>query len=680
MAMAKEPSSIELETIEVTSEDPTFQAEKAEVNLTAGGVTLVNMDDVRERNVSSLADMFRYVPGVFATSDSGTDGIFFTSRGSNLDATDYDMNGIKLLQDGMPVTTADGNNHNRIIDPLSAQYATVARGANGMKYGASTLGGAVNFITPTAFNSPTMSLYLNGGTFDQFLGRGTVSKVFNESFDALVTVEGKHWAGYRDHNNQNRMGVYANAGWKINDAVDTRVFMTYVNNEQELAGSLTRDEYDSNPEKASAKAIGGNFQLDVETWRIANKTTWQIDEDSSLEVGFSYEEQTLFHPIVDKVIIPIRGVPTEVFSLLIDTEHQDFGASARYKQRIDDHNLLVGFNFGLNAVKGGHYRNDSGRHNGLSKLIDNDATTIEAFVLDRWNLTEKLTLNYGLQVVAANRDVHESTVRTGAVNNPSADYFGFNPTAGLIYNVTKDASVYGNVSRLYEPPTSFELGDNVAGGNEALDAMEGTVIEIGTRGTQNFGNASNVSWDLSLYHAWLKNEILSVEDPVRTGESLSTNADDTIHAGIEATISANLAIDDNGTHSIAPTLSFTINEFKFDGDVNYGDNALPAAPDYFVRGETLYRHASGFYIGPTFDIVGERYADFANTYRVDSYVLIGARAGWENENIRVFIEGKNLADENYVANHGVRDTASADADILNPGSPISVYGGVEISF
>ena len=50
--------------------------------------------------------------------------IFFSSRGSNLDATDYDMNGIKLLQDGLPITTADGNNHNRVIDPLSARYAT----------------------------------------------------------------------------------------------------------------------------------------------------------------------------------------------------------------------------------------------------------------------------------------------------------------------------------------------------------------------------------------------------------------------------------------------------------------------------------------------------------------------------------------------------------------------------
>lgn len=97
--------------------------------------------------------MLRYVPGMFTQSSYGSDELFFSSRGSNLDATDYDKNGVKLLQDGLPVTTADGNNHNRVIDPLTARYVSVARGANALTYGASTLGGAIDFTSPTARNS-----------------------------------------------------------------------------------------------------------------------------------------------------------------------------------------------------------------------------------------------------------------------------------------------------------------------------------------------------------------------------------------------------------------------------------------------------------------------------------------------------------------------------------------------
>src|SRR5690606_28029486 len=134
------------ETIVVTGQEPSLASQAAEVELTPGGATLVDLDDFRQRSVSSLADVLRYVPGVWAVSDAGNDDIFFSSRGSNLDATDYDMNGIKLMQDGLPVTTADGNNHNRVVDPLAARAATVARGANALKYGASTLGGAIDFI------------------------------------------------------------------------------------------------------------------------------------------------------------------------------------------------------------------------------------------------------------------------------------------------------------------------------------------------------------------------------------------------------------------------------------------------------------------------------------------------------------------------------------------------------
>jgi iron complex outermembrane receptor protein len=143
---ARAPSDIE--TIVVTD-----RALQSEIDVTAGAVTLIDGDELRERNTSSLADLLRYVPGLWAESSQGADAMFFSSRGSNLDATNYDMNGIALLQDGLPVTTADGNNHNRVLDPQSARFATVARGANALKYGATTLGGAIDLSSPTARNS-----------------------------------------------------------------------------------------------------------------------------------------------------------------------------------------------------------------------------------------------------------------------------------------------------------------------------------------------------------------------------------------------------------------------------------------------------------------------------------------------------------------------------------------------
>jgi iron complex outermembrane receptor protein len=690
-----------LETVQVTDtserpapaslkNDPVFKAAKVEASQSPGGVTLVEIDDMRNRNVSSIADFFRYVPGTWAASQSGNDETFISMRGSNLDSTNFDGSGTKLLQDGLPVTAADGNNHNRVIDPLASQYATVARGANAMKYGASTLGGAIDFTSPTAHNSPMATLSLSGASFGEFLGRGTVSKVFNDKFDALLTVEGKVWDGYRDHNQQDRVGVYGNFGVQVTDSIVNRTFLSYIKNNQEFAGQLTREQFEANPKQASQQALDGNYQLNVETERVANKTTWTIDDRSSLDIGVSFENQDLYHPIVAPIMVDFDGPgplqPQEVFSLLVNTQQQDWGTSARYNLHLDDHDLLLGMNFGINSEKGGNYRNAHGTPNGMTNQLRKDASTVEVFAQDHWHINERWTLTPALQGVFAHREVNSIGVNpvtgalTGQNSHPNDNYQGINPSLGLAYRFLKDANAYMNVSRLYEPPTNYNLSDNTITnrGDATLKAMEGTSLEIGTRGTHEFNVLNRMNWDISLYYSWLNKEILSVS-PV-PGVSLAKNFNNTTHAGIESLIGGQFALDGLGTHSIAPLINFTFNHFVFDNDPLFGNNRLPSAPSYFLKGELLYRHASGVFVGPTVDVVGRRFADYSNNYKVPGYALLGARAGWSNEHYKVFFEARNLLDKNYVASNNVVESGTANAQLLNPGAPISFFGGVEVNF
>jgi len=680
---------IELNTMEVTEKDDRkLAAASAEVAVSPGGVSLVDINGLHDRNVSSVADFFRYVPGVWATSQSGNDEVFITSRGSNLDANNFAGSGVKILQDGLPVTAADGNNHNRMIDPLASSFATVARGGNAFKYGASTLGGAIDFTSPTAHDSPSARLSLSGGSFGQFLGRGTVSKVFSDSFDGLLTIEGKEWDGYRAHNKQDRFGLYGNFGWQITDSVVNRTFVSYIKNNQQLPGQLTRAQFDANPYQASTQAIGGNYQLNTETERVANKTTWTIDDKSSLDVGFSFENQHLYHPIVDTVHF-FPGDTADRFSLLVDSVQQDWGTTARYNLRLDSHDLLLGLNFGTNSDKGGNYTNVGGVRGPMTNQITKKADNIEIFAQDHWHITNKWTLTPALQGVFAHREVDNRRLPIpqdanfnvySQGGNPSNDYSGINPSLGLMYNLTERASLYGNVSRLYAPPTNYNISDNITAGLTTTDlkAMEGTSVEIGTRGKQKLGSLNSVNWDLSLYYSWLNNEILSTTPP--GGSAKAANFDNTIHAGVEGLIGGSFALDGKGTHSIKPMLNFTINDFSFDNDRTYANNALPAAPKYFLKGEAMYHHASGYFVGPTFDVVGKRWGDYANTYKIDSYGLLGMRTGWSNDHYKVFLEGRNLLDTKYVANTNIMNTATATDAMLNAGAPLSFYGGIEITY
>ncbi len=651
--------------------------------LTPGAVSVVDTTRFQERSVTNLSDAMRYVPGLWIDSASGSDSAFLSSRGSNLDATDYDGNGIKLLQDGLTVSAADGNNHNRLIDPLAAQQIIFARGANALSYGASTLGGAINFITPTALDDEAPLLAFSAGSHGLFSLRASAG-VVHQDFDALMTLESKRWDGYRAHSKQRRVGLYANAGWQLGEAFKLRLFATHIENDQQLPGSLSMAQFQADPWQANPSAVSGNYQINVTTSRLAATGQWAIASDRQLDVGLSYEQQALYHPIVDKVMVDFDGAgpmpPQEVFSLLINTQQRTLAGSARYHIQIGDHDVLAGLNLADTRVYGQHFRNDGGQRNGATDRIDNHASNVEAFLLDRWQFAPDWTLVYGAQGVFTIRDVRTVHLANGSVRNPNGHYSSINPRLGVLRALGTSSQAFASISRIYEPPTTFELEDDARGGNALLDAMHGHVLEVGLRGHTQGGHAApRWDWEMSAYYTRLHDEILSVDDPAAPGTSLSANLPRTTHAGIEALVEASLPFAD-GHHRIEPRLSVTFNQFHFDHDPTYGNHRLPAAPNYAIRGELLYRNDIGFFVGPTFDRVGSRYADFGNHYRVAGYSLIGLRAGLERDHWQVFLEARNLGDKRYISTLSVRDEAALGDAILNSGAPRSYYAGLRFRF
>ena len=275
-----------------------------------------------------------------------------------------------------------------------------------------------------------------------------------------------------------------------------------------------------------------------------------------------------------------------------------------------------------------------------------------------------------------------STSREVASARVKGDYDSINPRAGLIHQLTPSTQLFANVSRIYEAPTLYELEDQSPGTapGTLLKAMRGSVFEVGTRGKQPLGERHHWHWDLAVYTTQLRNEILSRDDPAAPGTSLSMNAQRTVHAGIEALVGGSFAIGESLQHRMEPLLNVTFNHFRFRNDADYGNNVLPAAPKMALRGEVLYHHGSGFFMGPTFDVVSSRQADFSNTYKVDAYTLWGLRAGWTGKAWEVFAEARNLGNKKYVSQFSVRDRAAANAAILTSGEPRSLYAGARLKF
>lgn len=675
----KQAAPVMLNPIEVTT-TPTDAGIRVQQQLTPGAVHIVDSDTFYQRSVSNLSDALRYVPGVMANSNTGGDDQVLSIRGSNLSALSYANSGIALFQDGLPVSTADGNNHNRLIDPLTASDLIVANGANALSYGASDLGGVMDFVSRTARNSDPRQLFLTGGSYGLLGGRLSTGGV-SGNLDGMLTVEGKHFDGYREHSKENRTSIYGNAGLRISDDLKLRFFATHIDSRQQLAGSLTRSEFDSDSRQADPSYSLGNHQINVKTDRVAVKGDWTINANSSLEFGLSYETQTLYHPIVD--VFDFRTTPpAQYFSLLINTRQQTTGGMLRYHLTAGNHNIVAGLNVAHTTNAGGNYENNGGDEGMKTDNIRQRADNATLFLMDRWKFAPKWTVVYGVQGVVTDRNLDDTSLSYGSTRRQKVTYSSVNPRVGLIYSLDRNSELYANVSRIYEAPNNFDLDNDVRQDDSTLRAMHGISYEIGTRGHGNlpFDMKGTSRWSVALYHAQIRNEILSVENPTQPGNMLSANYDKTSHTGVEALLGTSFQIA--GTpHRIEPLVSAAYNNFKFEDDTTFGNNQLPSAPRYIVHGEVMYRNQqSGFYVGPTFDLVGSRYADMANTYHVNGYGLVGLRAGIERDRWEIYAEATNLADKKYVNAVSVLTQADANARVLNPGAPRSIFVGARFRY
>ena len=119
-----------------------------EMSRIPGSVAVVPTARYEDTYAHNLEDVMDFTPGVYARKRFGAE-VRLSVRGSGL-SRNFHMRGLEILQDGVPFNLADGSGDFQEIDPLIAQHIEVYKGGNGLRFGSSTLGGAINFVTPTA--------------------------------------------------------------------------------------------------------------------------------------------------------------------------------------------------------------------------------------------------------------------------------------------------------------------------------------------------------------------------------------------------------------------------------------------------------------------------------------------------------------------------------------------------
>ena len=89
----------------------------------------------------------------------------------------------------------------------------------------------------------------------------------------------------------------ANIGYQISENVETRFYLNANTIRQRIPGAVTRDVALTDPETAAAINVANDWQRNIDSGRVANKTTMRLDETTTVEVGAFGVDRHLMHPI-----------------------------------------------------------------------------------------------------------------------------------------------------------------------------------------------------------------------------------------------------------------------------------------------------------------------------------------------------------------------------------------------
>lgn len=636
--------------------DSIGQARKR-IHATPGGANVVDAAQYKEGRVSTLPDALRFSPGVFVASRFGAEEARLSIRGSGLQRT-FHLRGIALLQDGVPLNLADGSADFQAVEPLSARHVEVYRGANALQFGATTLGGAVNFVSPSGLTALPFAARVEAGSYGYKRAQVAVAGA-SDSLDWFIAGSEFFQKGFRAHARQDTQRVSGNLGWRIDNAVETRFFLQAAKSDSELPGALTKAEMLATPRKADPAAVSGDQHRDFDLVRLSNKTSVRLDAAQRLEFGGFYAMKSLFHPIFQ----------------VLEQDSDDYGLSGRWigEGALFGHQnqLTLGVSFAQGSLDDDRFTNVNGARGARTGQSRQRSANTVIYAENQHRLRQTTALVLGAQAVRAERVLNDQFLTNGD-NSVDSTFRHVSPKFGIREDVTPDIQMFANLSGSYEPPTFGEL----AGGPKVtpVTAQRGRTAELGTRGLARLLWGA-LRWDVALYRARLKNELLSLNDAA--GNPLGTrNAERTVHQGVEA----GAELDIGATWTVRA--AYQLNDFRFDKDRVYGKNRLAGAPRQIVTAELLHKPGRGLYFGPSLHLSSSSYVDHANTLKSAGYGVAGFKFGQQvDRNLSWFVDARNLADKVYAATTGViADARGADSRQFYPGDGRSLFAGVELKY
>jgi len=647
-----------------------------------GGFTVKTADEMKKGRTSNFLDLLSGVPGLFMQSENGVEMSKVSIRGSGIESDDEPL-GVEFLLDGISFDQGDGETIIEDFDVSTLKYAEVYRGATAFKYGSLTMGGAINLVPFTGYDAPSYQLQLEGGSFGFVRAQASAAGV-DGKLDYYASLSGRYRDGYRAHSQENTELLFADIGDKISDNLENRFYLTVDQENRQLPGGLTQSQMQADPQQADPLAAPQDYSKQWYYVRLADKMSYEKDGQELDASVYWWHRELLEKGFYD---------PND-FEQGIQNYHADDGGinlnSVTHSLLFGQQNILtIGASPAFETEQDHNFENLGGAEgNTIAKDLEL-SVNVPVYLENQHYLTEKLSLLTGVQGIYVLRHFYDYFNNTSdGDQSDEQSFWGLNPKIGLLYEINDGSQAFINFSRTFQPPSfdnmvTFDDGPGVSLIYTPLQPQHAWTIETGTRGKHG-----RFDWDLAVYHSWVKNELQDLFDDLGQDRG-DVNVASSYHQGIEAGFGVELWNSKNEKDETGQSLklnqTYTLNDFHFDNDPVYGDNRLAAIPVHVYEADLMYESPCGFYAGPNVQCNLTSYpVDQANTLYAGAYALLGFKIGyatdWGKSKVSIFVEAKNLTDENYAASVDPIGDADASSQLFHPGDGRSFYGGVTWSW
>ena len=504
----------------------------------------------------------------------------------------FGIRGLKIILDGIPLTTPDGQSQVDNIPFQLIKNIEVMKSLSSTRYGNAS-GGVVSIKTFDNM-SEKLNFGIGYGSYGYKNVQGTYS-TNNEKSISILNISQVESDGYREHSSYLNKSLFFKH-YRGFENLNLRFNLLYFDSPYAYdPGGLNIESVQENRSQARDRNVLYNSQESVQQIQSGLVLDWKT-KLGEVNSNLYYSKRDFIG------LLPFTN------GGYVNLNRNFYGAEISLKGKSQNFEWIIGTSIQDQNDDRKRFENNEGEK-GL-KVVDQieSFNSFGTFILGSFN-KPKYSLQAGLRYDFHNISLDDNMGIDQQFIDYSKQLKAFSPNLGLIYSLSNNEEIYINYGHAYETPSLSELSANPSGVgfNDELSPMISRGLDLGYRKL-----SQNLSFSLTLFYIDSKDEIVRYELEGFDGMNFYRNLGTSKRLGTE--FYATYKFGKAGVLNA----SYTHAKYKFE---NQGVNgSLAGIPKSNFLFEWLYNYKDIF-LKLDVKYVNSLFADNNNEVIVPSYML-----------------------------------------------------------